>query len=200
MLSDLATVPIAAAAAAGTVAAAAYLDAKYHIRHDLNILRKAGNSLATMRFLGSAMQKDEMLLFFILEDHALRQRPNQLFLIFENRTWTYIEFYKCVLRVGNWLLKDVGIQRGEIVALDGGNSPEYLMLWFALEAVGAIPSFVNNNLTGNSLTHCIKVGRAGNSRSTGLTQHSSANAVTFSATTRTNTTSSRLRKRCKVLG
>lgn len=157
------TVSLAATAAAGTVAAAAYLDAKYHIRHDLNILRKAGNSFATMRFLENAVKKDEMLMFFILEDHALRQRPNQLFLIFENRTWTYLEFYKCILRVGNWLLKDLGIQRGEIVALDGDNSPEYLMLWLALEGIGAVPSFVNNNLTGNSLTHCVKVSRAGSS-------------------------------------
>lgn len=150
------TVPIAAAAA-GTLAAAAYLDAKYHIRHDLRVLRNAGNSPATMRYLENAMKKDQLLIFFLIEDHALRQRPDQLFLIFENRTWTYLEFYKCVLRVGNWLLNNLGIKRGEIVALDGGNSPEYLMLWFALEAIGAIPSFVNNNLTGNSLVHCIKV-------------------------------------------
>jgi acyl-CoA synthetase (AMP-forming)/AMP-acid ligase II len=55
------------------------------------------------------------------------------------------------------MLKDLDIQRGEIVALVGGNSPEYLVLWFALEAIGALPSFVNCNLNGNSLLHCIKV-------------------------------------------
>ena len=62
-----------------------------------------------------------------------------------------------VTRVGNWLLKELGIQRGEIVALDGGNSPEYLIIWYALEGIGAVPSFVNNNLNGQSLLHCIKV-------------------------------------------
>jgi len=110
-----------------------------------------------MRFLEDRVKKDQMLTFFILEDHALRQRPNQLALIFENRSWTYNELYRSVIRVGNWLLKDLGVKRGEIVALDGGNSPEYLMIWFALEGIGAIPSFVNNNLAGNSLVHCIKV-------------------------------------------
>ena len=110
-----------------------------------------------MRFFKDCISRDRLMTFYILEDQALHKRPDQLFLIFENQTWTYLEFYRCLLRVGNWLLKDLGIRRGEIVALDGGNSPEYMMLWFALEGIGAIPSFVNNNITGQSLVHCIKV-------------------------------------------
>jgi len=51
----------------------------------------------------------------------------------------------------------LGIEVGEVVAIDGGNSPEYLMLWFALDAIGAIVSFVNWNLTGEGLVHCVKV-------------------------------------------
>lgn len=59
--------------------------------------------------------------------------------------------------MGNWLIDDLGIQVDEVVAMDGGNSPEYLMLWFALDAIGAVPSFVNWNLTGTGLVHCVKV-------------------------------------------
>ena len=58
-------------------------------------------------------------------------------------------------------MKDLGIQKGEIVAIDGPNSPEYLMLWFALDGIGAVPSFVNCNLTGQPLLHCVKVRRDG---------------------------------------
>lgn len=54
-------------------------------------------------------------------------------------------------------MKDLGVQKGEMVALNGPNSPEYLMLWFALEAVGARVSYVNWNLTGTALAHSIKV-------------------------------------------
>jgi acyl-CoA synthetase (AMP-forming)/AMP-acid ligase II len=61
--------------------------------------------------------------------------------------------------VGNWLLNDLGIKEGEVVALDGGNSVEYMLVWFGLEGIGAIPSFVNCNLTGKSLSHCIEVGQ-----------------------------------------
>jgi acyl-CoA synthetase (AMP-forming)/AMP-acid ligase II len=54
-------------------------------------------------------------------------------------------------------MSELGVKEGEIVALDGGNTPEYMVLWYALEGVGAVPSFVNNNLTGKSLLHCISV-------------------------------------------
>ena len=54
-------------------------------------------------------------------------------------------------------MKDLGVKVGEVVAIDGGNSAEYLLLWFALDAIGAITSFVNWNLTGAGLVHCVKV-------------------------------------------
>lgn len=76
-----------------------------------------------------------VLMYHILEDHALKNRPNHPFLIFEGQTWTYRQFYDCIVKVANWLMNDLGIQTGEMVAINGGNSPEYYMLWFALDAV-----------------------------------------------------------------
>jgi acyl-CoA synthetase (AMP-forming)/AMP-acid ligase II len=101
--------------------------------------------------------KRRLLNYHVFEDHALRNQPNHPFLIFEGKTWTYREFFDCIMRVGNWLIKDLRIEVNEVVAIDGGNCPEYLMLWFALDAIGAVPSFVNWNLTGAGLTHCAKV-------------------------------------------
>lgn len=54
-------------------------------------------------------------------------------------------------------MKDLGIERNEVVALDGPNSSGYLLLWFALEGIGACPAFINCNLTGEGLGHCVKV-------------------------------------------
>lgn len=54
-------------------------------------------------------------------------------------------------------MNDLGVGIEEVVAMSGGNSPEYLLLWFALDAIGAVPSFVNWNLTGSGLVHCAKV-------------------------------------------
>lgn len=80
-----------------------------------------------------------------------------MFLEFEGRKWTYRQFYHTITPIGNWLLNDLNIQAGEIVAVDGGNSPEYVMLWLALEAIGAVPAFINCNLTAKPLIHSAKL-------------------------------------------
>lgn len=54
-------------------------------------------------------------------------------------------------------MKGLGIEKTEVVALDGPNSSGYLLLWFALEGIGARPAFINCNLTGEGLGHCVKV-------------------------------------------
>ena len=108
------------------------------------------------KFIAEREAQGKLLLYNVLEDHA-RERPNSLFLDFEDRSWTYGQFFADIERVGNWLINDIGIQRGEMVALDGPNSPEYLLLWFALEGVGAGISFINSHLTGTPLVHSVKL-------------------------------------------
>jgi acyl-CoA synthetase (AMP-forming)/AMP-acid ligase II len=110
-----------------------------------------------MSFMEGCAMRKRVLTYHVFEDQALRNQPNHPFLIFEGKTWTYREFFDCITRVGNWLMNDVGIGVNEVVAIDGGNCAEYLMLWFGLDAIGAVPSFINWNLTGTGLVHCAKV-------------------------------------------
>ncbi|KAF2706502.1 long-chain fatty acid transporter-like protein [Pleomassaria siparia CBS 279.74] len=149
--------PILAGTSAA-VALAAYLNAKHHIVHDIST-GAGGLSPAQPQtdFLTDRVLKKRVLLYHVFEDQALRIRPNHPFLIFEGKTWTYRQFFDGIIRVGNWLIKDLGVKVGEVVAIDGGNSAEYLMLWFALDAVGAVTSFVNWNLTGAGLVHCVEI-------------------------------------------
>ncbi|KAF2427797.1 fatty acid transporter [Tothia fuscella] len=143
------------AATAGTLATAAYLDAKFHIRHDLSLSQVAGDSPATISHITSCVTRKRVTVFHILEDQS-NARPDDIFLIFEGKEYSYAVFFNVVVRAGNWLLT-LGIKKGEIVGLNGGNSPSYLILWYALEGVGAVPSFVNCNLTGKGLVHCIEL-------------------------------------------
>ena len=144
------------AAVAGTAAAAAYADAKFHIRHDLGGGRLSNTTADAQRFVEEKQAQDRLLIYHFLEDHA-RIRPNKLFLEYEDRSWTYKQFYDDLQRVGNWLMNDLGVQRDEMVAIDGPNSAEYLMLEFALEGIGACVSFVNSHITGSPLVHSVKV-------------------------------------------
>ena len=56
-------------------------------------------------------------------------------------------------------MKDLGIRKGEMIAIDGANSPEYLMLWFGLDGIGASISFINSNLKSLALVHSVTVGK-----------------------------------------
>ena len=148
--------PIAAVAAGGA-ALTAYIDAKFLIRHDLKVGSNATNTEKAMQFLAEKMAQDKMLVYHIFEDRAKTKERDNLFLEFEGQQWTYKQFFEALQPVGNWLLNDLGVQKGEIVAMDGPNSPEYLMIWFALEGLGAVPAFINCNLTANPLTHSVKL-------------------------------------------
>ncbi|KIV98617.1 uncharacterized protein PV09_09609 [Verruconis gallopava] len=54
-------------------------------------------------------------------------------------------------------MNDLQIQRGELIALDGPNSPEYIMILIAISAIGASAAYINNNLTANPLVHSVKL-------------------------------------------
>jgi hypothetical protein len=141
----------------GTAAIAAYLNAKYHIAHDLSNDRGGLTpTQAAVDYITERTVSKRLLTYHIIQEHA-RNQPHHPFLIFEGKTWTYKDFYESVVRVANWLMNDLNIEVGELVALDGGNSPEYFMLWFGLDAIGAVTSFINWNLTGAGLEHCVKV-------------------------------------------
>ncbi|KAI1427197.1 fatty acid transporter [Xylaria sp. FL1777] len=149
-----------AGAAVGALIAGMYLDARFLIRNDLRQgTRKLAVSLG-MRYLAQKTRENKLLIYHILEDRAGTPAGDNVCLIFEGRQWTYTEFYNALQPVANWLLKDLGIKKGEVVALDGGNTPEYLMLMFALEAIGASSALLNCNLTGNALVHSVKLSTA----------------------------------------
>ncbi|KAK6952454.1 hypothetical protein Daesc_006991 [Daldinia eschscholtzii] len=150
-----------AAAAAGSVATAAYMNARFHIMNDLAQGSNKLRQYMMLWLIAQEAKKGKMLLYHTFEDRAKDAVMGDVtFLMFEGREWTYRQFYQALQPIGNWLIKDLGIERGEMVALNGGNSPEYIMLWIALEAIGATVAFINHNLTSESLIHCVKLSGA----------------------------------------
>lgn len=155
MLTPPLALPIAATAAA--IGGSLYLNAKHHLWSDITAGSLSNLPARANTYLTTQAAKQQMLTYLVFAEQATINRPNQTWLVFEGKEWTYRQFYEATNRVGHWLIKELGVKKGEIVGLDGGNSPEYLMLWFALDGIGAVPSFVNCNLTGDSLLHCVKV-------------------------------------------
>ncbi len=78
---------------------------------------------------------------------------------FEGRLLTYREFEAIANRVAHWALGE-GLGRGDVVALYMENRPEYVATWYGLSKIGVVTALINNQLTDESLAHCINISGA----------------------------------------
>ncbi|KAJ2989651.1 hypothetical protein NUW58_g3365 [Xylaria curta] len=156
-MSQLASI---AGAAVGALAASMYLDARFAIRNDLRQGSKKLFIMLSMRYIAQKTRENKLLIYNALEDRAGTPEGNNVALIFEGRQWTYTELFNALQPIANWLLKDLGVKKGEVVAVDGCNTPEFVMILLALEAIGATAALLNCNLTGNALVHSVKLSRS----------------------------------------
>ncbi|RAL11364.1 putative long-chain fatty acid transporter [Aspergillus homomorphus CBS 101889] len=131
----------------------AYINAKYSVFYDRMLIKMLFKVAFNLR---SAERRDKVNLFYKLEGHALnpkmRDRP---FLVYNGRSWTFHEAYITALQYGAWLKKVQKVKPKEIVAMDFMNSSTYIFIWFGLWSIGAVPAFINYNLTEKPLTHSV---------------------------------------------
>ena len=149
-------VPSVAAAAA----AAAYLDAKLMLSTDFFLVYPivASNLDVHLRERRGTLNP-----FYRLEARALDPSPAvhaRCFLHYQGTEWTYSDAYQLVLRHAAWLDECHGVRSRQIVALDFTNKPAFLWLWLGLWALGAVPAFINYNLEGDRLVHCVDASSA----------------------------------------
>lgn len=78
-------------------------------------------------------------------------------LAFNIESYTFGELYGAILKMSHILKTEYKVQKGEIVTLYFMNKPLFIVIWFALWNIGAVPAFLNYNLTSSPLVHCIKV-------------------------------------------
>ncbi|KAL9949125.1 hypothetical protein ACHAQF_001197 [Verticillium nonalfalfae] len=146
-------VPLAVALPAAA-AGAAYLNARMSLWYDVHLVQCA--LPATLSALWRE-RTDRLSPFYVLERHAQnKSSADRTFIIFEGKSWTYAQVYENVLRYGAWLRERHGVKPKDIVAVDFQNSDVFIFIWFGLWSIGAKPAFMNYNLTGSALAHCIK--------------------------------------------
>ncbi|KAI7886071.1 acetyl-CoA synthetase-like protein [Lichtheimia hyalospora FSU 10163] len=109
-----------------------YLDAKYAIRNDLHMIHSA---------------------------HKAKATPDRVFLVFEERKYTYRQLEVASNRLSHWLL-DQNVQKGDIICMMHQNHPTFLIAFWAISKIGAIPSLINYNLSGDALLHCLTVAKS----------------------------------------
>ncbi|ERF76582.1 hypothetical protein EPUS_05855 [Endocarpon pusillum Z07020] len=147
--------PVALPAAAASLA---YLNARWAVSNDWRILSSAARARARQARLE---KRDRISIFYALEEFATASRTADLpFLVFEGTTWSFRQTYDSVLRYAAWLHHGHGVESRHIVALEFMNCPQFVFLWLALWSLGAVPAFINYNLTGAPLVHSIRVSTA----------------------------------------
>ncbi|KAL4784573.1 hypothetical protein BJX76DRAFT_347700 [Aspergillus varians] len=136
----------------------AYLNARYSLFYDAKIFHGIFRSILKSRV---ALRRDNLNLFHILEKHALdsasKDRP---FIVYNGRSWTFHETYILVLQYGTWFKKVHGVEPREIVALNMMNSATFVFIWLGLWSIGAVPAFINYNLTRKPLVHSVRTSSA----------------------------------------
>lgn len=136
----------------------AYLNARWSFFYDYQLV---STLIAITLKVKLAARQDRLSLFYILEKHALAPKSaNRPFIVYNGKTWTYHEAYQTVLRYGQYFRQTLGIKPKEIVALDFMNSANFIFIWLGLASIGGVPAFINYNLSGKPLTHCVKVSTA----------------------------------------
>ena len=134
------------------------MNAKWSISYDWQLFVSLMNSIIVS---SSREQTGRLNPFYVLEDRAKDKKlADKVFLIFEGRRWTFKQVYETVLKYGTWLKTSFGIKHQEIVAINFMNSEKFLFMLLGLWSIGARPAFINYNLTGKPLAHCIRVSSA----------------------------------------
>lgn len=93
---------------------------------------------------------DEMLLMDICRRNA-KLYPNKMAIVFKDVRYTFKEFQERTNRLANALI-DLGVQKGDRVAVLLNNCHQYVELYFAIPKCGAIITPLNYRLAGRELS------------------------------------------------
>jgi acyl-CoA synthetase (AMP-forming)/AMP-acid ligase II len=77
-------------------------------------------------------------------------------LVFEDQRFSWSEINRAVDRTAR-TFRELGIERGDVVALVMDNRPEFLFAITALNRLRAAGALINTNITGAALTHAIRI-------------------------------------------
>ncbi|KAJ4297536.1 hypothetical protein N0V90_005428 [Kalmusia sp. IMI 367209] len=143
-----------AGAIAGATAAAAYIDAKFHVRRDISAIRRLNG---TQRAFEEGIKKHgSRSLWYFFEDQV-HQLPETSEAIWSRAgCYTWAETYANACRYAQFFLQN-GVKPGELVSFYLTNQPEFMFAHLGSWGVGSAPALINHHLAGDALVHCLKV-------------------------------------------
>ncbi|KUL83456.1 hypothetical protein ZTR_10956 [Talaromyces verruculosus] len=148
--------PAAIGGAALALATAAYANAKFGIKADIDSL---GDEAAFGKRLGQRIAElgDTCTLYGILKRVIeVNKQGSAEALWFENKSWTYDQLKDYSDRLAAYIHAQ-GIQTGDFVAVYTTNSPEMVFTVYALSKLGVVAALINTNLRDQTFKHCLNI-------------------------------------------
>lgn len=94
-----------------------------------------------------------------LLEEWVKKTPTAPALYFEDRVISWKQLDQGAARYARWAM-DLGLGKGDAVAILMENRPEYIMAWFGLHKIGAIGALINTHLTAAPLAHSLNISGA----------------------------------------
>ena len=89
-------------------------------------------------------------------ERSAKRNPEGLAIIFEDAEYTYREFNNWANRMAQ-TFTDLGVKKGDVVAIFIENRPELLVCIAALTKIGGVGALINTSLRGAALRHSLTV-------------------------------------------
>ncbi|EME48884.1 hypothetical protein DOTSEDRAFT_84402 [Dothistroma septosporum NZE10] len=142
-------------------AAAAYVDAKYHLSKDIATIREQ----TRVSKHGQQLAKQKKLSLWYQFESRVQERSGQPCIWYRQQptdpvtrfTWT--QAYQQVNKFAHFLLEN-GVRPGELMATYMQNCPEFMFTLLGSWAIGSAPAMVNSNLSGEALMHSLNISGA----------------------------------------
>jgi len=143
---------LAAGGIAALTTAAAVADSKLGLGFDLWTARKLLPGIVDVK---SRVKKADMSLADVWAD-SVAKYSDRTFIVFEHRRVTFKDVDVISNQMAHWL-RAQGFGPGQTLALMMENKPEFVCWWLAMTKIGVKAAFLNYNLLGKGLAHCVKV-------------------------------------------
>lgn len=97
-------------------------------------------------------------LYYLFEENV-RVRGDEDCIWSREGEYSWNEALKRVHQYAQWFLSQ-GVRPHSLVGFYLQNSPDFMLAWLGLWAIGAAPAMINWNLSGKALVHCVKMSGA----------------------------------------
>jgi len=92
-------------------------------------------------------------------ENTVDKFPDKTAIIFEDQYFSYRHMDNVANQTAHWF-QSIGLKKGDLIALDMDNRPEFITTWMGMAKLGGASALINHNLKGKSLVHCVSISGA----------------------------------------